>query len=79
MKRRLREKCRRRWVADGKLASRSSSNSGNGDGSGGGAGGGIGWTGVTAEERAQYAVEAEKVLGHFVDASGRDDVPFARR
>lgn len=71
VKRRLREKCRRRWVADGKLSSRT--------GNGGGGGGGIGWTGVSAEERAQYAAVAEGILGPFMDSDGRDDVAFARR
>lgn len=76
VKRRLRDKCRRRWVA--------TRGSGGGlfagDRNGGGRGLGIGWTGASGEERAEYAAVAEDVLGPFVDAMGRgEDLPYARR
>lgn len=76
MKRRLRDKCRRRWVAT------RSSGGGlfAGARNGGGRGLGIGWTGVSGEERAEYAAVAEDVLGPFVDAGGRgEDLSYARR
>lgn len=77
VKRRLRDKCRRRWVA-----TRSSGGGGvfAGARNGGGRGLGIGWTGVSGEERAEYAAVAEDVLGPFVDAGGRgEDLAYARR
>lgn len=79
MKRRLREKCRRRWVADVKMESRSSSGTSVDSSATGGGPGRIGWTGVSAKERAHYATITQSILGQFVDSGGRDDVAFARR
>lgn len=82
VKRRLRDKCRRWWAATRTCPGGSANGGSNGAGgsSNGSSGRGIGWTGVTAEERAEYAAVAESVLGGFVDGRGRgEDVGYARR
>lgn len=82
MKRRLREKCRRLWAATRTCPGGPANGGSNGAGgsSNSSSGRGIVWTGVTAEERAEYAAVAESVLGGFVDGGGRgEDVAYARR
>lgn len=82
VKRRLRDKCRRWWAATRSCPGGSANGGSNGAGgnSNGSSGRGIGWTGVTAEERAEYAAVSESVLGGFVDGGGRgEDVSYARR
>lgn len=76
VKRRLRDKCRRRWVS-----SRGSSNGGGGwAGKSGSGGRSTGWTGSSAEERAEYAKVAEDVLRPFVGGDDRGgEVAYARR
>eukprot|EP00752_Nemacystus_decipiens_P014235 g12662.t1 len=76
VKRRLRDKCRRRWVATRSSGGGVFAGARNGSGRGLG----IGWAGVSGEERAEYAAVAEDVLGPFVDAGGRgEDLAYARR
>ncbi|CAM9741113.1 unnamed protein product, partial [Scytosiphon promiscuus] len=73
VKRRLRDKCRRRWAA-------TRGNGGAPRHGGGRAGAGIGWTGTSVEERAEYAAVAEDVLGPFMDGRGRGEaLAYARR